>query len=71
MHSYMLIINPTGPCFSTCAAQPVSVQPVFIKCPVLRVVILPTAACHFLVPDALSLAFYSWDNPLFQKAPSF
>lgn len=32
----------------------------------------PSYCCLSLrVPDPLSLAFYSWDNPLFQKAPSF
>lgn len=70
MHSYMLIINPTGRCFSTCAAQPVSAQSVFIKCPVLHVVILVLvtslglALCHSLFIPGTTF-FFPESPPLF------
>lgn len=46
-----------------------SLHNVFTDCPVLHVVTFPIAACHCLVLDALSLAFYSQDNPPFSGSP--
>lgn len=71
MCSYMLIINPADPWFSTCAAQPVSAQYVFIKCPVLYVVTLPTAACHSVCLTLCHLLFIPGTTPLFRKPPLF